>query len=32
VTNGIEAPVGTEYGDPIYAWLITPAARAARFV
>lgn len=31
-TNGIEAPVSTERPDPIYAWMIAPAARAARFV
>lgn len=32
VTNGIEAPVLTEHSDPLYAWMIAPAARAARFV
>ena len=32
MTNGIEAPVLTEHPDPIYAWMIAPVARAARFV
>jgi hypothetical protein len=32
MTNGIEAPVSTEHPDPIYAWMIAPVARAARFV
>ncbi len=32
VTNGIEAPLSTERAEPIYAWMIAPAARAPRFV
>ncbi len=32
VTNGIAAPVATVDTDAIYAWLIAPVARAARFV
>jgi hypothetical protein len=32
MTNGIEAPFLTEHSDPIYAWMIAPVARAARFV
>jgi len=32
VTNGIEAPLSAENPDPIYAWLIVPAARAPRFI
>ena len=32
VTNGIAAPVATVDPDAIYAWLIAPVARAARFV
>jgi hypothetical protein len=32
VTSGSEAPVSTVDPDPIFAWLIAPVARAARFV
>jgi hypothetical protein len=32
VTNGIEASPSTERTEPIYAWMIAPAARAPRFV
>jgi hypothetical protein len=32
VTNGVEAPLSTEHADPLYAWMIAPAARAPRFV
>jgi len=32
VTNGIEASLSAEHPDPIYAWLIAPAARAPRFI
>ena len=31
ITNGIEAPFLTEHPDPVYAWMIAPVARAARF-
>ena len=31
-TNGIEAPIATEDPDPVYAWMIAPAALAPRFV
>jgi len=32
VTNGIATTLSAEHADPIYAWLIAPAARAPRFV
>ena len=31
-TNGIEAPIATEDPEPVYAWMIAPAALAPRFV
>lgn len=32
VTSRIDAPLSVEHPDPIYAWLIAPAARAPRFI
>jgi hypothetical protein len=32
VTSNIDAPLSAEHADPIYAWLIAPAARAPRFI
>jgi hypothetical protein len=32
VTNGIATTLSAEHADPIYAWLIAPAARAPRFI
>ena len=32
VTNGIAEPLSAEHAEPIYAWLIAPAARAPRFI
>jgi len=32
VTSSIDAPLSAEHADPIYAWLIAPAARAPRFI